>query len=208
METSSWIYYRLFSKSANFNDIEVVLKSIVAPVIEQFSDSIQHVHFFNYSGAYGNHLEGDGGVIKQIENITDEQYVWFIRLRLRVASEREQEIRKAILAKSENSPHVLGIEEPVTPYDVIKDLGRRFGNQRIELVMNLLESSARLAIDFAKQQEPYNPHPDGQGGSSGLVHLVSNTLQYNYTLGNDTSIIRWEWGKIYVCDFPANVNLL
>lgn len=189
----AWIYYRVFLKDpADFSNFVSILAKVVSPIVERFDDKIAHFHFFFDSGAYKGHLEraSDQGIIKRLENVEDNDNIAFIRLRFLVYDEAEPAIRINLLDLIEKCDEVRGIEQPTVPYGIEEDLDNRFGATRLKDVMQLLESASRLALSFAKLEEPINPPPRHQGGPRCLVHLVSNTLRYDLIPG----VVVSTWG--------------
>ncbi|MBL8154675.1 MAG: hypothetical protein JNM70_10875 [Anaerolineae bacterium] len=209
MQNTVWIYYRLFLlEPGNFGHFLSLLNDVVSPTVEQYAHAISHFHFFRYAGTYEMHVEGDRNVTNRLSDVSDDDFVEFIRLRIQVQPEIAQQVRDTLLSLASKSAAIRGCEEPSTPYDAIRDLGGRFGRERTPLVMNLLEASARLALDYAKEKEPFDPSPNKQGGSRGLVHLVSNTLQYQITILTDANVWFQVWGQPMGGDFPARTQLL
>ena len=187
----AWIYYRIFLQHPNeFADFITLLNQVVRPVVEEFQTSISHIHFLYYSGAYKEHLE-DGDVEARLANVQDDEYVGFVRLRLQVQAQHEQAIAARVLELASACNAVRGWEHPLEAYDPDKDLGKRFGSSRTQLVMNLLDATARLTLDYARGEPPIDP-TNLYGGSRGIVHLVANTLRFNIILA---PILFEHWGS-------------
>lgn len=192
-EKTVWIYYRLFYVYGDATTIDGfvgLLSDVVIPVVDGFGDKIRHFHFFNYRGAYKENLEGGEGVKERLTGIADDDQVGFIRLRVLVAAEYEEALREKLLSLINESDRARGYELPVAPYNPERDLGERFGQTRTQMVMDLIEAASQLALSFARGEEGVFVRSDG--GPSGLVHLVANTLQYKII---PFYITRIEWGK-------------
>lgn len=202
MDELTWVYYRIFlSDPTDFSQFVTLLNEVVFPVVDELSPDIKHFHYFYYAGKYKDHFEGSG-IVERLHGVQDDDHVGFIRLRFLVQT---AEAQKRVDDRAGNLINlckiVRGYELPRSPYGIEENLAERFGSTRVQLVLNLIEAASRLGLSFARGEEPINPHPEGQGGSHGLVHLVANPLRYQFG-GYQVSInaILSSWGHTATTD--------
>jgi len=184
----TWLYYRIFvnpSDSGHLADYTSLLRDVVHPVITTFRPHIRHFHFFRYAGAYKDHAEG----VEKPLAAAPEEWVHFIRLRVLVEDEQAAQLHSLLQELRQKSGVCKGIEIPTAVYDIEADIGARFGNTRTWEVANLIQAAATLALAYASDGQEYDPHPQGQGGTAGLIHLVANTLFYQ------VNVYRTDWGR-------------
>ncbi len=178
---TDWRQYRIFARvtdKGTVADYGELLRQVVSPLVTEFDSELEHFHVLAYANRYGTEAEE---VTDRLQ-LDDDDWVSFIRLRLGVRNTGQQ-LEDRLRFLCQEAPGCAGLEAPMLAYNPDADLGGRFGATRTTLVMNIMEAASRLALAYATDGQPYDPHPQGQGGTGGVVHLVANTLQYSIYTG-------------------------
>ncbi|MBI4497021.1 MAG: hypothetical protein HY689_03860 [Chloroflexi bacterium] len=177
-----WLSYRIFMNPADpshvgaVDDYVALLRQVVHPLLTDFAAAVKRYAFQVYAGPYGYHHE-EGGVVAPL-GMPPHEVVQLLRLRLEVDEDTARALHDRLDALCRAAPACRGWEVPAALYDPAAELGRRFGPTRVEAVADLLHAASRLALLFATDGQPYDPSPNAQGGSAGVMHLLSSTLRY------------------------------
>ncbi|MBE0481145.1 MAG: hypothetical protein IBX68_09215, partial [Dehalococcoidia bacterium] len=170
-----WLNYRVFMNSPEgwpLSDYILLLQEVVYPALSDYSPYIGHFHFFRYAGPYSELNEEE---VEQPLDFRPDQWAHIIKFRVLVETAQEDAFDSSLTRYCESSASCAGVETVVGRYDIAADLGKRFGDTRAWHVADLVQAASVLALAFAVDGEAHDPDPRGRGGSSGLVHLVSNT---------------------------------
>lgn len=193
-----WPQYRIFLhqpddwSEAHDRYVEL-LKTVIAPLLDEFGDGAPHMHFFRYIDKYRAYAEP----VEQRITSDDDEDVFFVKLRFATRRERRANYDAKVAALTNACAGVRGVERPTKDYDIYGDLTVRFPESRVPLAAGLIHHASLLALRFAGDGEPYDPDEVGrQGGSFGAVHLVANTLGY-FILGDcEKDVSDWNrWRK-------------
>jgi hypothetical protein len=134
-----------------------VLKDYIDPVVSAKKNS-SHFHFFRYMEV-GN----------------------FHYIKLRVITDKETHSRIS------NKLHEYPIQVEEYPYNVVEDLGGRFGADKVHIISDMLKLTSELALKYAT--DDYDP--SNQGGVAGVVHLICNTLNYRIEPAGGVKVTDW-----------------
>lgn len=163
-----WLYYKIYAKDIA-DWYPLLLEEIVQPFISNNEKFIGNFFFFKYYFEYGVH-ETLEKTCEQKFNVGE--FVRFIRLRVLTEQENISNLESELLKLIKASPTILETEK--CEYDVVGDLGNRFGKQRIEEVEKYLEYACRISLSLlgeARDKKYFDK-------ICGLIHLPSNILEY------------------------------
>jgi hypothetical protein len=151
-------------------DYFTLLNDVINPITEGL-DGIEKFFFFRYH----------------------HDNLHYIRLRIN-AHKSIHKVIKYMFDKEVSWNHIIKHED--SDYDEVEDIVGRFGQTRYKEIIDMCELASKLALSFASGKETYDPHPKGQGGVAGIVHLISNTLNYKVKLDPNDIYEVQDWDRI------------
>jgi len=169
---NKWLYRTIHGYPDDYSWYFKLLSDVVKPFIDKNNPIIDRFFFLHYYPKYGNEPEGS----KLERKLSDkETNVAFIRLRIRVEQKDLHVLETSLLDFIKRSS-VVRETEPGT-YDVMGDLGKRYGNNRVEELIDYLDKSSRLCLTFCQDEEQYYHYliPDFNVNPA---HLVCNIMNY------------------------------
>ena len=116
----------------------------------------------------------------------------YIRLRVISSDIKHVNIKKS-LKDAISKGQIKSFEKK--EYDLQEDISVRFGIDKTAEICHLINTSSKLALLYATSNQVYDPNPNKWGGVAGIVHLVSNTLNYNVILEHDKIYTIEDWNR-------------
>ena len=170
-----WLYYRIFARDVN-NWYYKLLNELVKPFVSKNGSLIEKFFFFHY-GPCPYNLE-PGSELKFKEG----DIVRYVRFRARVKDENFQQVEQDLLdhiARSQTT-----IEKEKATFNETADLGNRFGQQRLQLVINYLDSFARMILSLLTDQNQL----ENTDKPYSTIHLLHNMMgdTINVACANET----------------------
>ena len=162
--------YFIYISGTEDEDYFSLLRDVVSPISNTL-DALGWFFFFRYQDETGH----------------------YIRLRICTDSIRHQEIKDILDTAIANN---FIIKYDASDYDLIEDISQRFGICRYDKVVIMCQTASLLALEYADGIGAYDPHPKGHGGVAGIVHLISNTLNYKVKLNPAEIYEVQDWDRV------------
>jgi len=157
-----WLYRTIHGYPDDKSWYFKLLSEVVKPFVDKNNPIIDRFFFTGYCPRYMDEPCGS-----RLEQKFDEP-VAFYRLRIRAENKDIPILDNSLLDFINQSSAVRGTE-PGT-YDVMGDLGKKFGANRVNEVINYLDSASRLSLTFQEDKQDYNQHV------LDAIHLVHNIM--------------------------------